>query len=109
MPLSSDALKVLKQQRGKDKRYVFPYYNDGTPITRVSNHGWYAAKKAAKLEDITFHDLRRTWTVWHLMAGTPIPVLQKLGGWASVEILMKHYGHLAASHIAEYANNSKPK
>lgn len=26
-----------------------------------------------------------------------------------VEVLMKHYGHLAASHVAEYANNAKPK
>ena len=110
VPLSKDALRVLKkQQKVKHDKFVFPYYDDGSPITRVSNHGWKSACKAAGLDDIVFHDLRRTWTAWHLMAGTPIPVVQKLGGWASVEILMKHYGHLAASHVAEFANNAKPK
>jgi len=110
VPLSKDALRVLKaQQKVKHDKFVFPYYQDGTPITRVSNHGWRSACRAAGLADIVFHDLRRTWTAWHLMAGTPIPVVQKLGGWASVEVLMKHYGHLAASHVAEYADNAKPK
>ena len=109
IPLSTSALTILRRQRGISEKYVFPYYTDGTPITRVTNHGWKAACKAAGLEDIVFHDLRRTWTVWHLMSGTPIPVVQKLGGWNSIEILMKHYGHFAASHVSEYANNSKPR
>lgn len=108
VPLSNDALKVLKKQRGQHDKWVFPYYG-GDPITRVTNHGWKAACKAAGLEDITFHDLRRTWTAWHLMSGTPVEVVQKLGGWASIAVLMKHYGHLSESHIKQYANNARAK
>ena len=108
VPLSSGALKVLKQQQGYDDRYVFPYYDTGKPITRVSNHGWYAAKKAAGLEDIVFHTLRHTWASWHIRGGTPLEVLQKLGGWASLDMVLK-YAHLGESHIAEYANNAKPR
>ena len=83
VPLSSAALKVLKIQRGKSDKYVFPYYDDGTPITRASNHGWKSACKAAGLEDIVFHTLRHTWASWHIRGGTPLEVLQKLGGWAT--------------------------
>ena len=111
IPLSADALKVLKRQQHKSvkhDKWVFPYLG-GDPITRVSNHGWKSACKAAGLDDINFHDLRRSWTVWHLMSGTPVEVVQQLGGWATIAVLMKHYGHLSPSHVASYANNSKIK
>jgi len=41
------------------------------------------------------------------MAGTPLEVLQKLGGWAKLEMVMR-YAHLAPSFVASYANNVKP-
>jgi site-specific recombinase XerD len=36
--------------------------------------------------------------------GTPLNVLQELGGWSSYEMVQK-YAHLAPEHLAEYANN----
>ena len=108
IPLSSDALKVLKKQRGKSEKYVFPYYEDGTPITRVTNHGWKSACKAAGLEDINFHTLRHTFASWHIQSGTPVEVLMKLGGWSDLTMVLR-YAHMGESHIAAYANNSKPK
>lgn len=108
VPLSKDALKVLKAQRGQNDKWVFPYLG-GDPITRVSNHGWKSACKAAGLEDITFHDLRRTWASWHLMNKTPMEVVVKLGGWANSAVVEKHYGHLSESHIKQYANNARAK
>jgi len=109
VPLSSDALKVLRQQQKvKHEKYVFPYYTDGTPITRVSNHGWKAACKAAGLEDITFHTLRHTFASWHIQNGTPIEILQKLGGWSDLKMVMR-YAHLGESYVANYANNAKPR
>lgn len=110
MPLSNDALKVLKRQHHKSvkhERWVFPYYG-GDPITRVSNHGWYAAKKAAGLSDISFHTLRHTFASWHIQSGTPLEVLQQLGGWGDLKMVMK-YSHMAESHIKQYANNAKAK
>lgn len=108
IPLSSDALKLLRKQRGQHDKWVFPYLG-GDPITRVSNHGWKSACKAAGLADIKFHDLRRTWTSWHLMSGTPMEVVVKLGGWANSAVVEKHYGHLSESHIKQYANNARAK
>lgn len=107
VPLSKDALKVLKKQRGQHDKWVFPYLG-GDPITRVSNHGWKSACKAAGLEDITFHCLRHSWATYHIMSGTPLEVLQKLGGWHSLAMVMR-YAHLAPTHVAGYANNAKIK
>jgi hypothetical protein len=47
--------------------------------------------------------LRHTWASWHVQAGTPLHVLQKLGGWESVEMVQK-YAHLSSDHLAEYVN-----
>jgi len=107
VPLSNDALRVLKKQRGQHDKWVFPYYG-GDPITRVSNHGWYAARKAAGLDDIDFHTLRHTFASWHIQAGTPLEVLQQLGGWSDLKMVMR-YSHMAESHIKQYANNAKAK
>lgn len=108
IPLSADSLRVLKSQRGQHDKWVFPYHTDGTPIGRVSNHGWKSACKAAGLDDITFHCLRHTFATWHVLNGTPLEVLKELGGWNSIEIVLK-YAHMAESHIKQYANNARPK
>jgi hypothetical protein len=51
-----------------------------------------------------WHDLRHTWASWHVQDGTPLPVLQELGGWESVE-MVRRYTHLAANHLAPYADH----
>jgi hypothetical protein len=41
------------------------------------------------------------------MAGTPLEVLQKLGGWSSLAMVLR-YAHLAPDHLAGYADNARP-
>ena len=53
--------------------------------------------------DFRWHDLRHTWASWHVQAGTPIHVLQELGGWSDIRMVQK-YAHLAPEHLAEYAD-----
>jgi integrase len=53
--------------------------------------------------DFRWHDLRHTWAFWHVQAGTPIHVLQELGGWSDIRMVQK-YAHLAPEHLAEYAD-----
>jgi hypothetical protein len=38
-----------------------------------------------------------------VQAGTPLFVLQELGGWESVE-MVRRYAHLAADHLAPFAD-----
>ena len=106
VPLSNDAMAVLRGQRKLHKKWVFAYGD--APLTRATNHGWKSALKAAKIEGFTWHGLRRTWASWHVMSGTPLPELQRLGAWESYEMVLV-YAHLSPSHLATYANNAKPK
>ena len=56
----------------------------------------------------TWHGLRHTWATWHVQNGTPLEVLQKLGGWADLRMVML-YAHHSPGHLASYANNVRKK
>lgn len=100
VPLNSEAIAVLRQQYGKHQAYVFTF--EGQPVTRASTHAWYKACKRAGLEDFRWHDLRHTWASWHAQEGTPLSVLQEMGGWSTAE-MVKRYAHLTAGHLVEHA------
>ena len=38
-----------------------------------------------------------------MQAGTPLHVLQELGGWESVG-MVRRYAHLSSAHLAEYVD-----
>ncbi|MBW3508495.1 tyrosine-type recombinase/integrase [Janthinobacterium sp. NKUCC06_STL] len=44
----------------------------------------------------------RAWASWHVQNGTPLNVLQELGGWESTQ-MVRRYAHFSASHLAVYA------
>jgi integrase len=109
VPLNDAAVTVLQAQRGKHARWVFPVPRLDTgkadaPTGKVSNHAWRKACIRAGLPTLRFHDLRHTWASWHVQSGTPLPVLQQLGGWASYEMVLR-YAHLGDSHVAGWAGN----
>jgi integrase len=139
IPLSDDAIQMLKEQIGKHDHYVFVYERArkptaddpdakgkvGKPVTKTSTKAWKAALVRAGIDVVerdvkdkngeplltsTFrwHDLRHTWASWHVMNGTPLEVLQKLGGWKTLQMVLR-YAHLAPEHLASYANNSRHK
>jgi integrase len=105
IPLSNAAIAVLKAQHGKDDRWVFPYR--GKPIGKIKT-AWHEALTRAKIENFTWHDLRHTWASWHVQAGTPLHVLKEMGGWATMQMVTR-YAHLAPEHLAEFANNARPR
>ena len=74
----------------------------GKPITQVSTKAWYAGLERAGITDFRWHDLRHTWASWHVQSGTPLFALQELGCWESAE-KVRRYAHLAADHLAPYA------
>jgi integrase len=48
-------------------------------VWQVNTKSWRKAVKAG-LRDFRWHDLRHTWASWHVQAGTPLNVLQEMGG-----------------------------
>lgn len=101
LPLNRDALDVLKEQSGKHPRWVFPN-EKGVPYDRANNHGFKAAQVRAKIAPLTWHDLRHTWASWHVMEGTSLRTLMDLGGWRSIQSVLR-YAHLSPEHLASDA------
>lgn len=118
IPLNADAVAVLRGQQGRHKKWVFPVPRwekkkrpedkprqvFDSPTGKVSNHAWRKACVRAGVPTLRFHDLRHTWASWHVQSGTPLAVLQELGGWASLSMVQR-YAHLSVSHVAAWAGN----
>ncbi len=102
LPLCSQALAIVRACEGNDPEFVFTFR--GKPVARCNNSAWRNALKRAEIEDFRWHDLRHTWASWHVQNGTPLHVLQELGGWESVE-MVRRYAHLSVDHLASYVGN----
>ncbi|ARO69067.1 integrase [Xylella fastidiosa subsp. pauca] len=100
IPLSVHALQVLYSCRGQHYEFVFTYC--GRSVHAVNTLAWHKALQRAGIQDFRWHDLRHTWASWHAQAGTPLYVLQDLGGWQS-ESMVRRYAHLTPSHYSAYA------
>lgn len=96
VPLSSKAVAILETWQGKHTRWVFP--KAGKPVDQTSTKAWYEALERAGTEDFCWHDLRHTWASWHVQKGTPLHVLQELGGWSSLKMVQR-YAHLSGEHL----------
>jgi integrase len=75
-------------------------------VKQLSTKAWYKALERAGIQNFRWHDLRHTWTSWHVQNATPLAVLQELGGWET-PAMVRRYAHLPAEHLAPYAGNAK--
>ncbi len=101
VPLSDQAISILTELRGAHPSHVFTY--EGKPVQRVNNTGWRKTLKRVGITNFRFHDVRHTWASWHVQSGTPLHVLQELGGWANIK-MVQIYAHLSPKHLSDYAN-----
>ncbi|MFT5220953.1 MAG: integrase [Planctomycetota bacterium] len=76
----------------------------GNPLAKANTKAWRHALVRAGIENFRWHDLRHTWASWHAQNGTPLHILQELGGWSDIRMVQR-YAHLAPEHLASYAGN----
>ena len=84
---------------------MFTYKDE--PIKRIWSYSWRNACRRAGIKDLRFHDLRHTWASWHAQAGTPLSVLQELGGWRTTAMVQR-YAHLTVRNLIAYAEKIVP-
>lgn len=92
VPLNASALAVLQRRVGKHSDYVFTY--QGHPVERCSTKAWHAALRRAGIDNFRWH----TWASWHVQRGTSLQELLELGGWSTMDMVLR-YAHLAADHL----------
>lgn len=107
VPLNSDAMTVLSELDPEASPWVFPNPTTGRPYYKASGRTWYRALKEAGLKDVRFHSLRHTWASWHVMSGTRLEELQRLGGWKTFDMVLR-YAHLAPDYLAPVAERVRP-
>ncbi|AHF01411.1 integrase [Thiomicrospira aerophila AL3] len=93
VPLSEKAMSILIKERGKHTTRVFTYKDK--PVRRANGRAFRKALQQVNIEDFRWHDLRHTWATWHVQKGTPLHVLQELGGWQNINMVKRyaHYDH----------------
>ena len=92
---------IVTREIDRHSTHVFSFR--GKRVCQVNTKAWRAALKRVGIEDFRWHDLRHTWASWHVQAGTPLYVLQDLGSWECVEMVLK-YAHLASDHLLQYVD-----
>jgi len=115
VPLSTGALDALNSVQGAHPEFVFTYH--GRPVSEIKT-AWTSANIRAGTgrmvenargktvyQGFVWHGMRHTWATWHVQAGTPLDVLQKLGGWADYRMVLK-YAHHAPGYLAGFVNNT---
>lgn len=101
VPLSDAAVAILSKQVGKHLLNVFTF--NGNTVHQVNTKAWHKTLKRVGIENFRWHDLRHTWASWHIQDGTPMHVLQELGGWAKPDMVQK-YAHLSSEHLAQWVD-----
>lgn len=100
-PLNDRALKVRREAWGAHDVYVFTYGRHG--LGQLSTRAWYNALERAGIADFRWHDLRHTWATWHILHGTSLYELQRLGGWKTLEMVTR-YAHACDDYLHRAAN-----
>jgi integrase len=68
-----------------------------------------ACKKAKIEPPASFHALRHTYASLTIMGGAPLLVVAQNLGHADTRMVEKHYGHLAASYVADAIRAAAPR
>ncbi|MDY5611976.1 tyrosine-type recombinase/integrase [Dysosmobacter sp.] len=106
LPLSADAIDVLKAQKKKcgTSPYVFPSPTGG-PISPDSVlHMLHRVLKRAGLPKVRFHDLRHTFATLALQNGVDIKTVSGMLGHFSAGFTLDTYAHVTTSAQKEAAN-----
>ncbi len=91
MPESLTPYLGQRRRQAGDHRLVF-CKADGSPLADTTpGRVLSRALAAADLPKIRFHDLRRSWCIGHLQAGTDLRTLMALGRWSSPTTLLQTY------------------
>ncbi len=92
-----DELRKLAKVRRIDCDLVFPGQRK-TPI--ILTKPWYAALKAAEIEDFRWHDLRHSFASELAMSGATLAEIAEAMGHKTLA-MVKRYSHLTEGHISK--------
>lgn len=102
LPLSSEAVRVLRELRKLNPEGAHVFQWMGRPIDDCNTLAFQKAVQAAGVGPLRWHDLRHTGASWAVQSGVTLQELMLLGDWKSYSMVLR-YSHLAPSHAASAA------
>ena len=105
LPLSADAISVLKMQKCKvgNSEWVFPSPSGGPMSPDSVLHMLQRVLKRAGLPRIRFHDLRHTFATMALQNGVDVKTVSSMLGHYSAGFTLDTYAHVTTSAKREAA------
>lgn len=98
VPLNAEALTVLTRWKARATNgLVFPNESGDAPIRGLKI--WPEIRKAAKLVDFRWHDMRHHFASRLVMAGVDLNTVRELLGHADIKMTLR-YAHLSPQHRA---------
>jgi len=100
LPLNETIQKILKKRfksRPINTDYVFYSNNFKRINARNLMRAFYSATKKAGINCLRFHDLRHTFATRLVQAGVDIYMVQKLGRWRNISMVMRYAHHYSES------------
>ncbi len=90
IPLVTRAVEILRRRAAETDRFIFPGRG------KSGHLAWPQAsiellRKAAGIEDVRLHDLRRTVGAWQNAAGVPLRVIQETLGHSDISVTASIY------------------
>ena len=73
--------------------------HDTSAGTRIKS-AFAGACRRAGITNFRVHDCRHTWATWHYQANRDLGKLQELGGWKSIQMVLR-YAHTNVEHHAD--------
>ncbi|GAB1409271.1 site-specific integrase [Desulfovibrionales bacterium] len=101
IPLSSDAMSLLRKYAGNGSEYVFPNPETGKPFRHFFKI-WERIRKEAGLPDMRIHDLRHVHASILINSGRSLYEVQKLLGHTQISTTQR-YAHLTQDTLREAA------
>lgn len=95
------AQKAGQEKIEREQPLPWVFAKADKPVHQTSTRAWREALERTGIMDFCWHDLRHTWTSWHVQSGTPLHVLQELGGWSSLKMVQR-YAHLSGEHLRQW-------
>jgi hypothetical protein len=103
--LCVEALKAHKERQATERSNAWPDWQEnglvfpsriGTPLEPDNlRRSWGRIRKAAKLGDVRFHDIRHTCVSLLLDLGVPPHIVRDIVGHSDIEVTMTIYAHAA--------------
>lgn len=87
VPIYPEVVDALRRLQAKTLQEGGPFIGLNDNLGRK----WGLIRRKAEVEDVSIHDLRRTYVTRLIRAGVPVPHVQELAGHANAETTLTYY------------------